>query len=63
MANICSYSEKSQSVVTQVLCPSTSNFSLYGETNIMRCKIADPVAKELEACTPAKIVCSEFSCK
>ncbi|XP_019852597.1 PREDICTED: uncharacterized protein LOC109582372 [Amphimedon queenslandica] len=48
-------------VIAQVLCPSTSNYFLYGETNIMRCNVANPIIMDLPTCSPAKIVCSKFS--
>ncbi|XP_019858589.1 PREDICTED: uncharacterized protein LOC109586815 [Amphimedon queenslandica] len=47
----------SDCVITQVLCPSTSNYSIYGETNIMRCNISDPVPKK-KTCRSAKIICN-----
>ncbi|XP_019852604.1 PREDICTED: neurotrypsin-like isoform X2 [Amphimedon queenslandica] len=50
-------------VITKVVCPSTSNYFLYGETNIMRCNIADPVKKEQEACSLAKISCNTDTIK
>lgn len=45
-------------VIAQVLCPSTSNYTLYGETNIMRCKIDPPIMMEQPTCSPEKIVCN-----
>lgn len=42
-------------ISTQVLCPSTSNYTLYGETNIMRCNISEHVRKEKTTCIDLQI--------
>ena len=49
--------EVTNTVYSSVKCSPVSNYTLYGETNIMRCSISAPVLRTSVSCTAALVDC------